>query len=103
MSEGTSRIALRRARLVDLIASQRRRLADDVEPWRRPLSFADRGIAAARFIGHHPAWIVGSAVAPMALRTTGIGTWFRRGLTALQIVRGLRDRPSRPGRDKGTG
>jgi len=35
---------------------------------------------------------VGSAVAPLAFRTTGLGTWFRRGLTALQIVRGLRDR-----------
>ena len=92
MSEGSSPPALRRARLIALAEAQRRRLADDVEPWRKPLAIADRGIAAVRFLGHHPAWIVGSAVAPLAFRTTGLGTWFRRGLTALQIVRGLRDR-----------
>lgn len=92
MTADTSALADRRARLIALAAAQRRRLAADVEPWRRPLSIADRGIAAARFIGHHPAWIVGSAVAPVAMRATGLGTWFRRGLAAWQIVRGLRDR-----------
>jgi hypothetical protein len=95
VSEETSSLALRRSRLIALAEVQRRRLAGDVEPWRKPLALADRGIAAARFIGHHPAWVVGSAVAPLALRTTGMGTWFRRGLAALRIVRGLRDRQSR--------
>lgn len=85
-------LAERRARLILLAAAQRRRLAADIEPWRKPLSIADRGLAAARFIGQHPAWIVGTAVAPMALRTGGVGRWFRRGLAAWQIVRGLRAR-----------
>ena len=92
MSEGPPPLALRRARLIALAEAQRRRLAADVEPWRKPLSLADRGIAAARFIGNHPAWMVGAAVAPMAFRTTPLGTWFRRGLAAFQIVRGLRNR-----------
>jgi len=94
VSEGTPPLALRRARLVALAADQRRRLAADVEPWRKPLSIADRGIAAARYIGKHPAWMVGAAVAPMALRTTVLGTWFHRGLAAFQLVRGLRGRHS---------
>lgn len=92
MTEGTPPLAERRRHLITLAAAQRRRLAADVEPWRKPLSLADRGIAAARFIGHHPAWIVASAVAPMAIRATSLGTWVRRGLAAFQIVRGLRGR-----------
>jgi hypothetical protein len=90
--EGTPPLSERRARLIVLAAAQRRRLASNVEPWRKPLSIADRGIAAARFIGHHPVWTVGSALAPVAIGATGLGTWFRRGLAAWQIVRGLRDR-----------
>jgi hypothetical protein len=89
---GTPPLAERRARLVALAAAQRRRLAADVEPWRRPLSIADRGIAAARFVGQHPVWTVGSALAPMAVSAAGLGTWFRRGLAAWQIVRRLRER-----------
>ena len=92
MMTNTLPLAERRAGLIALAAAQRRRLAGDVEPWRRPLSIADRGLAAARFIGHHPAWILGSAVAPVAIGAAGLGTWFRRGLAAWQIVRGLRDR-----------
>ncbi len=89
MSDGRSSLVERRDRLIALAAAQRRRLAADVEPWRRPLSIVDRALAAVRFIGHHPAWVVGSAVAPVALRATSLGTWFRRGLTAWQIVREL--------------
>ena len=51
MNETASPLALRRASLVDLAAAQRRRLAANVEPWRGPLSIADRGIAAARYLG----------------------------------------------------
>lgn len=89
MSEGVRPLAERRASLIALAAAQRRRLSADVEPWRRPLSIADRGIAAARFIGGHPAWIVGTALAPVALGTAGLGMWLRRGFAALQIARGL--------------
>lgn len=92
MNESASPLALRRASLVDLAAAQRRRLAANVEPWRGPLSIADRGIAAARYLGQHPVFIVGGAVVPLAFRATGLGTWFRRGLAAFRIVRGLRDR-----------
>jgi len=83
-------LAVRRARLIALAASQRQRLATDLEAWRRPLSLADRGIAAARFIGKHPAWIMGTAMAPLAFRTGGLGGWLRRGFAAWQIVRRLR-------------
>ena len=83
-------LAERRARLIGLAADQRRELAAGFEVWRRPLLMADRGIAAARFITHHPAWVIGSAVAPAALRSTVLGTWLRRGFAALQVVRRLR-------------
>ncbi len=90
MAEAAPPLALRRARLIALAASQRQRLAADVEPWRRPLSFADRGIAAARYIGKHPAWLMGTAIAPLALRNAGLGTWLRRGFTAWRVLRRLR-------------
>jgi hypothetical protein len=84
-------LAERRARLIALAAAQRRKLAADVEPWRRPLSLADRGLAAARFIGRHPAWILGTAVvAPVALPAAGMGPWLRRGVLAWHFVRRLR-------------
>ena len=83
-------LAERRARLIALAAGQRRELAAGFEVWRGPLSIADRGIAAARFVSNHPAWVIGSAVVPAAFRRTVLGTWLSRGLAALQIVRGLR-------------
>lgn len=83
-------LAERRARLVSLAAAQRRALAAGVDPWRRPLSIADRGIAAVRFIKAHPAWIIGAAIAPRALQAGRFGGWLRRGFVAWQIVSRLR-------------
>jgi len=92
MIEGPPSLAARRASLIALAAAQRQRLAADVEPWRRPLSIADRGIALARFMGSHRAWIMVSAAAPALLRASGRGRWFWRGVAAWRIVRGLRGR-----------
>lgn len=80
----------RRERLVALAASQRRALAADVQVWSRPLSFVDRAAAALRFVANHPLWIIGSALAPPALRGGGFGAWVRRGAVAVRIARGLR-------------
>ena len=96
MTTASPLLTERRARLIALAALQRRTLAKDVEVWRRPLSLADRGIAAARFIGNHPAWIVGSAVAPAALQSTGLAAWLRRGVAVLHIVRRLSAAAHRP-------
>lgn len=96
MTSALPPLSERRARLIAEAANQRRALAADVEVWRRSLSFADRAIAAARFIGNHPAWAVGRAVAPAALRSTGLVAWVRRGVAALHIVRGLRAAAHRP-------
>jgi len=92
----TPPLAERRAKLITLAAAQRRQLAPDIEPWRRPLAIADRGMAAARFVANHPAaWIAAAVIAPVAVRGTGLGKWLRRGLLALQVVRQLRGRDSR--------
>lgn len=80
----------RRARLVSLAGAQRRALANCFEPWRRPLTIADRGIAAMRFIRAHPAWIIAGALAPRALQAGRLGGWLRRGFMAWQIVSRLR-------------
>jgi len=95
VSEPTATLFERRAKLIALAEAQRRRLAADVEVWRRPLGLADRGISAARFVANHPAWIAGAAMAPLAFRPTRLGTWFRRGFLAFQFVRQLRAREPR--------
>jgi hypothetical protein len=82
---------------VALAEAQRRALASEIEPWRRPLAIADRGMAAVRFIKDHPAWVVGTAVVggavvPGALRTSRVAGWLGRGLAAWRIARRLRDR-----------
>jgi hypothetical protein len=86
MSNGSSPLASRRARLIEMAAAQRLRFAADVEPWRRPLAIVDRGIAAARFIRGHPAWLLGAGV---ALRAAGLGPSFRQGFAAWLILRRL--------------
>ena len=83
-------LALRRANLIAQAAEQRRRLAADIEAWRRPLAVADRGLSAARFFGKHPALVVGTALTPLAFGAGGIATWLRRGFKAWRVLRRLR-------------
>lgn len=85
-------LAERRAGLVALIGTQRRRIATNVDAWRGPLAIADRGLAAFRFVKTHPAWIVGAAIVPAALPPGRLGLWLRRGLAAIRVFRGFRDR-----------
>ncbi len=88
-------VAERRALLVAKAAGQRETLGRNVEVWARPLSMVDRGLAALRFVASHPAWIVGSALAPVALQPGRMGSWLRRGAAIFQLVGRLRSARSR--------
>ena len=88
--EALARIAVRRAALIATSEIQRETLSRNVVAWRSPLTLVDRGLAALRFVAKHPAWIVGSALVPSALRPGTLGSWLRRGFLAFQVVSRLR-------------
>lgn len=83
-------LAERRSRLIAQAAAQRAALAHDLTPWRARLALADQGIAAVRYVGRHPALIVGGALLLVALRPRHAGRWLQRGWLAWQIGRRLR-------------
>jgi hypothetical protein len=97
MNEKRIRLAERREHLIAQAAAQRSALAQNIEPWRRPLARVDQGLAALRNILRHPAWIVGGVALLAALRpgrvsAAGVGKWLTRGWATWQMVRKLRGR-----------
>lgn len=89
MSTKLARLAERRERLTTQSAAQRTTLAHDVLPWRKPLALADKGLAALRYIEHHPAWIVGGVLVLVALQPRRAVKWLQRGWVTWQIIHRL--------------
>jgi hypothetical protein len=90
MNANLTRLAEQRERLIARAAAQRTALGNAIEPLRAPLSIADQGLAALRFIKRHPAWLVGGAVLFAAIRPRSAGRWLGRGWLAWRIVQQLR-------------
>jgi hypothetical protein len=89
MNKKLTHLAERRRLLVAQAAAQRTVLAHNLEPWHARLALADRGVAAFRYIGRHPAWIVGAALLLAALRPRRTGKWLQRGWVVWQMGRRL--------------
>ncbi len=98
MSASVPDLASRRDALVARAALERAGLARELEPWRRPLALASRGLSVIRTVTAHPAWLIGGALLPAALSPGRLGSWFRRGVTAVQLLRQLRPAASRANR-----
>lgn len=80
MNRTHARLAERRHHLVAQAAAQREALARRMEPWRGPLSLADRGVAAVRYAARHPGWLVGAvALLLVVLRPRRAAKWLARG------------------------
>lgn len=92
MKHKLPRLAERREFLVKQAAMQRIALAQGIEPWRTPLAVADQGLAALRFVGQHPAWVIAGSVLLVWWWPGLGGKWLRRGWLAWQIVHKLRGR-----------
>lgn len=92
MNDKLIRLAERREHLVAQAAAQRMALAQNIEPWRKPLARADQGLAALRYISSHPAWIVGGVALLAILRPGRIGKWLGRGWVTWQMLHKLRGR-----------
>ena len=93
MNEKLLKLAQRREHLVLKAAKQRVQLAQAAEVWREPLTLADQGFDAIRYIKKHPILIAASsAVLVKLLRKSFIGKWLSRGMMAWQFVRKLQGR-----------
>lgn len=90
MNKRLIHLAERRSLLVKQAAAQRIALAHKLEPWHARLALADRGIAGFRYMGRHPALMVGAALLLAALRPQRAGKWLQRGWAMWQIGRRLR-------------
>jgi hypothetical protein len=92
MNANLTRLAERREHLVAQAAAQRMALARDIEPWRAPLAWADRGWDTLRTLTSHPVWLAGGVAVLAMLRLDGVGKWLRRGWITWQVVQKLRGR-----------
>jgi len=90
MKAKSTRLAERREHLIQLAASQRTTLAENIEPWRTRLARVDQGIAAVRAIRRNPTWLLGGFILLATLRPNRAMTWLRRGWVAWQMLRKLR-------------
>ena len=89
MNRKLTHLAERRRQLVAQAAAQRTALAHNLEPWYARLALVDRGVAVFRYIGRHPALMVGAALLLAALRPRRAGKWLQRGWAVWQIGRRL--------------
>lgn len=90
MSERLIQLAERRATLIARAASQREVVARAANSWRKPLSIADRGVAAVRYLKQHPPLLFGISAAIAVLRPRAAFRWSRRGLVAWRFTRNIR-------------
>lgn len=63
MNNNIIQLSARRAALLAKIENQRLALADAITPLRRPLSLADKGLNAMRYLASHPVLVAGIATA----------------------------------------
>ena len=92
MNRKLTLLAERRRQLVVQAAAQRTALAHNLEPWRARLALVDKGVSVFRYIGRHPALMVGAALLLAALRPQRAGKWLQRGWVMWLIGRKLRSR-----------
>ena len=89
MNEKLIERAKRRESLLAQGTMQRLVFAQSITQWRKPLAFADYGLAAFRYIKGHPAFLVGGGIVLTVLRPRRAGKWLRRGWVVWQVVRKL--------------
>ena len=68
MNNKRNQLAQRRAELINKAAIQREELAQIFQPLRAPLTFADKGLHALRYIAKHPLIVAGTMALAVAVR-----------------------------------
>lgn len=83
-------IARRRAVLVTQAAAQRDELGRLIEPWRKPLALADRGIGIVRRLRAHPFAVAAGVALLVWLGRGRLSGWVGRLLAVWQLYSSLR-------------
>ncbi len=93
MSTKLSQLAKRRHKLIVQAATQREALQQCIDPWRTPLTLADRGLSAIRYVKSSPILMMGTMALLGILRPTRVGKWLHRSWLLLQVTRGWLSKP----------
>lgn len=96
MDQHLIELHLKRGRLLERIAVQRKTLARQMEPVRVACDITDRAIAVARdstrFVRQHPAGVAALVAVTVALRPRVVWRWLQRGFFVWRSWRVLRVR-----------
>lgn len=96
MNDKLIQLAARRNGLIAQAEAQRAALAQVIEPWRKSMLLADRGLPALDFIKRHSHLFIGGSVTLFtALRNNPAGKWLRHGWVVWQTIRKLRSRTNK--------
>lgn len=92
MNQRLIAIEARRARLLERAARERADVAQTLDLWERPLSFADSCIEAVRFVFARPPLVAGAALILTLLRPRSAIKWAQRAFGLWQGYRWLKQK-----------
>ena len=79
MNKQLDELVNRRSILLEKIEVQRMDLTEISLEMQKPLTLADAGLKAVKFMRNHPGWVTGGFAALLSLRGNGIAGMARRG------------------------
>ena len=82
-------VEVKRARLIERAARERAAVAHTLQSWAQPLGFADRCVAAVRFVIARPPLVAGAVLVFALLRPRRAFKWARRTWGIWQSYRWL--------------
>lgn len=96
MNKKLIKLTERRATLVAISAQQRADVARAMEPWRKPLAVADRGLDVVHYVRSRRPVLLGSVVVAAATlwRPKSVLGWVRRGWGIWRMALSVRRRLS---------
>jgi putative copper export protein len=95
MNEKLAALAERRQKLIDKAASQRILLAQSMQPLRKPLIIADRGLEVVRYFKRYPVLMTGvstlTGILISKLHVARFSALLQTSWSVFQLVRNIRE------------
>jgi hypothetical protein len=86
-------LAARRELLVMQIAAQRLQIANNIEVWREPLAFVDRGLKVICYFKRHPILAAGASLSIISMmRASCALKWVQNGWMAWRLLQQLKSK-----------
>ncbi|MDP2828970.1 MAG: YqjK-like family protein [Sulfuricellaceae bacterium] len=92
MSQSLIELAERRERLIAKSANLRAGFAGEVQPLKRALAVADRGVEGFRYLQQHPGIVAAAVGLFVVLRPRRAISWAMRGWSMWRLFRNVRQR-----------